>query len=128
MRSSAQVARESSRSSGMIVLLFVSLISAGCAQNPDIRMGRDHTSGATAKSPPDYLVCVEGELQSDAKTYTLEQDGSVKLFVDSSDPNKATGLVEISGSGKRHQFSAYQRDAWYDHGRLLDAALMCSKA
>ncbi len=26
------------------------------------------------------------------------------------------------------KFLAYQRDAWYDKGRLLDAALMCSRA
>ncbi|MEG1350562.1 MAG: hypothetical protein RSD49_21270 [Hafnia sp.] len=128
MKGSAKVAASDSGASGMMLLLFFSLFFAGCAQNPDIRMGRDHTSGTTAKSPPDYLVCVKDELPVGSKTYTLEQNGSVKFFLDSTDPNKATGLVEVKGSGTHHSFSAYQRDAWYDHGRLLDAALMCSKA
>ncbi|MNJ78727.1 hypothetical protein D3C77_765510 [compost metagenome] len=62
------------------------------------------------------------------KTYQVDGDNSVRLFVDSTDPDKAGGLVEVRGTGTQRQFAAYQRDAWYDHGRLLDAALMCSKA
>jgi hypothetical protein len=34
----------------------------------------------------------------------------------------------LKGAGPKRQYAAYQRDAWYDHGRLLDAALLCSKA
>ncbi|MCW2271000.1 hypothetical protein D3C77_16620 [compost metagenome] len=108
--------------------LFVACLLAGCAQNPDIREGDDYTSGSTGKSPPDYVVCVQDELQGspNSKTYTVKENDTLKLFVESTDPNKATGLVEVHGSGSQHQFSAYQRDAWYDKGRLLDAALMCS--
>lgn len=121
---------KNSRSVASAILLsaFASLFIAGCAQNPDVRDGHDYTSGTTAKSPPAYLGCVKGELQGNVKTYQIDGDNSVNLFVDSTDPNKAGGLVEVRSTGTRHSFTAYQRDAWYDHGRLLDAALMCSKA
>ena len=104
------------------------LFMAGCAQNPDVRDSHDYTAGTTMKSPPAYLGCVKGELQSNVKTYEVEGDNAVRLFVESTDPDKAEGLVELRGTGSERHFTAYQRDAWYDHGRLLDAALMCSKA
>lgn len=112
----------------MLLSAFTSLFVAGCAQNPDVRDGHDYTSGTTAKSPPAYLGCVQGELQGHVKTYQVDGDNSVTLFLDSTDPNKAGGLVVMRSTGTEHPFTAYQRDAWYDHGRLLDAALMCSKA
>lgn len=101
---------------------------AGCAQNPDVRDGHDYTSGITDKSPPDYLGCVKEELHGSATTYEVGTGDALKLFVDSTDPTTANGLIELRNAGTHHQFTAYQRDAWYDHGRLLDAALMCSKA
>lgn len=121
---------KSSRSLAGAILVsgFVTLFLAGCAQNPDVRDSHDYTSGTTAKSPPAYLGCVKGELQGSVKTYEVDDDNSVKLFIESTDPDKADGLVELRSMGTRHPFTAYQRDAWYDHGRLLDAALMCSKA
>jgi len=121
---------KSSRSIAGAILMsaFATMFMAGCAQNPDVRGGHDYTSGITEKSPPAYLGCVKGELQENVKTYQVDGDNSVKLFIDSTDPNKADGLVEMRGTGSHYQFTAYQRDAWYDHGRLLDAALMCSKA
>lgn len=90
----------------ILVIGAASLFVAGCAQNPDVRDSHDYTAGTTVKSPPAYLGCVKGELQGNVKTYEVEGDNAVRLFVE----------------------TAYQRDAWYDHGRLLDAALMCSKA
>lgn len=121
---------KSSRSLAGAVLVsgFASLLLAGCAQNRDVRDGHDYTSGTTAQSPPAYLGCVKGELQGNVKTYEVQGENSVKLFIESTDPSQAEGLVELRGAGSQHQFTAYQRDAWYDHGRLLDAALMCSKA
>lgn len=127
MNSSARGVRSHSAGSEVIVVLLGLLLTA-CAQNPDIRMGDDNTSGTTAKSPPAYLGCVKGELPAHAKTYMQEDNNSIKLFLDSTDPNQAGGLVEVRNTGKDRQFSAYQRDAWYDHGRLLEAALMCSRA
>ncbi|MGO0628648.1 hypothetical protein ACTORR_01000 [Pseudomonas sp. SAR267] len=120
---------KSSRSVAGAVLLSTSatLFMAGCAQNPDVRSGHDYTSGTTERSTPAYLGCVKGELPVNVKTYEVDTDNSVKLYVESTDPNKADGLVELHGRGTDRQFTAYQRDAWYDHGRLLDAALMCKK-
>ncbi|MBI6897468.1 hypothetical protein JET64_11710 [Pseudomonas putida] len=105
----------------------VSLLLVGCAHDPDIRAGRDNTFGMTAKSPPEYLNCVKAELPDSAKTYVVQNQDALELFVASTDPDKAEGLVRVQGSTGRQQFSAYQRDAWYDKGRLLDAALMCSR-
>ncbi|HDS1683186.1 TPA: hypothetical protein QEM39_004801 [Pseudomonas putida] len=112
----------------VLLSTFAALFMAGCAQNPDVRAGHDYTSGTTERSAPAYLGCVQGELQGNVKTYEVDGDNSVKLYVESPDPNKADGLVELRGTGTQRQFIAYQRDAWYDHGRLLDAALMCKKA
>jgi hypothetical protein len=121
---------KNSSSRAGVILLFgaASLFVAGCAQNPDVRDSHDYTAGTTVKSPPAYLGCVKGELQGNVKTYEVEGDNAIRLFVDSTDPDKAEGLVELRGTGTERHFTAYQRDAWYDHGRLLDAALMCSKA
>ena len=114
---------------GAVVLsTFATLFMGGCAQNPDVRASHDYTSGTTDRSTPAYLGCVKGELQGNVKTYEVNADNAVKLYVESTDPNKADGLVELHGSGSQRQFTAYQRDAWYDHGRLLDAAVMCKKA
>ncbi|WP_043273723.1 hypothetical protein [Pseudomonas sp. GM84] len=120
--------RSTPLASAILMSAFATIFMTGCAQNPDVRAGHDYTSGTTQRSAPDYLGCVKGELQSDATTFEVGTGDSVKLFVDSKDPNKANGLIELQGSGAHRQFTAYQRDAWYDHGRLLDAALMCSKA
>lgn len=121
---------KSSRSVAGAVLFttLATLFMAGCAQNPDVRSSHGYTSGTTDRSTPAYLGCVKGELQGNVKTYEVDGDNSVKLYVESTDPNKADGLVELSGTGAQRQFTAYQRDAWYDHGRLLDAALLCKKA
>jgi len=113
---------------GVILSVLAGFLLVGCAQDPDIRMGHDNSSGYTGKNPSAYLSCVKSELPQSAKTYTQEDKNALELFVDSTDPNKATGLVEVQGSGREHQYLAYQRDAWYDQGRLLDAALMCSRA
>ncbi|WP_372030234.1 hypothetical protein [Pseudomonas kurunegalensis] len=112
----------------IVVSGFTTVFMAGCAQNPDVRDSHDYTVGSTAKSPPVYLGCVKDELQGNVKTYEVQGDNAVRLFIESTDPDKAQGLIELRGTGTQRQFTAYQRDAWYDHGRLLDAALMCSKA
>ncbi|MCU7238784.1 hypothetical protein [Pseudomonas peradeniyensis] len=113
--------------SRLMMAVATSLLLVGCAHDPDIRAGRDNTFGMTAKSPPEYLNCVKAELPDTAKTYVVQNQGALELFVASTDPNKAEGLVKVQGSAGRQRFSAYQRDAWYDKGRLLDAALMCSR-
>ncbi|TDF80859.1 hypothetical protein [Pseudomonas sp. H9] len=113
---------------GFIFSLFIGFFLAGCAHNPDIRMGPDNTSGTTVNNPSSYLGCVQGELPKHTKVYTQQENNTLQLFVDSTDPNKAAGLVEIKDNGSQHHYVAYQRDAWYDHGRLLDAALTCSRA
>ncbi|MDD2048326.1 hypothetical protein [Pseudomonas putida] len=114
-------------SRGVIVSSLVVFFLAGCAQNPDVRIGHDHISGTIAKSPPDYMVCVQDELRGSSSTFVLKDNNSLKLFVENTDPDKASGLVEVHVSGQQYHYSAYQRDAWYDHGRLLDAAFVCSR-
>ncbi|MNE31005.1 hypothetical protein D3C80_1245490 [compost metagenome] len=121
MKSSKSVAR------GVAVSFLMTFFLAGCAQNPDVRIGHDHISGTIAKSPPDYMVCVQDELRGSSSTYVVKENDSLKLFVENTNPDKASGLVEVYGSGDQYQYSAYQRDAWYDHGRLLDAAYVCSR-
>lgn len=111
----------------LMMALAASLLLAGCAHDPDIRAGRDNTFGVTAKAPPDYLNCVKAELPANATTFIVQNQDALELFVASTDPYKADGLVKVQGSPGRQQYSAYQRDAWYDKGRLLDAALMCSR-
>lgn len=128
MNSSVKAVAFKSIFSGFIPSIFIGLFLVGCANNPDIRMGQDNTSGTTVNNPSSYLGCVQGELPKGAKVYTQQENNALQLFVDSTDPNKAAGLVEIKSSGVEHHYTAYQRDAWYDHGRLLDAALMCSRA
>ncbi|AXM94745.1 hypothetical protein DVB73_02330 [Pseudomonas plecoglossicida] len=120
--------RSRSLPGAILMSAFATIFVAGCAQNPDVREGHDYTSGTTQRSTPDYLGCVKSELEGSATTYEVGAGDSIKLYVDSTDPTKANGLVELQGSGAQRQFTAYQRDAWYDHGRLLDAALMCKKA
>ncbi|PVZ39831.1 hypothetical protein [Pseudomonas sp. CC120222-01a] len=120
--------RSRSVTGAILLTTLTTLFMAGCAQNRDVRDGHDYTSGTTDRSTPAYLGCVKGELQGNVKTYEVDGDNSVKLYVESTDPTQAEGLVELRGTGTQRQFTAYQRDAWYDHGRLLDAALMCKKA
>jgi hypothetical protein len=122
------VKRSTSVAGALLVSTLATVFLAGCAQNPDVRDGHDYTSGTTAKSPPAYLGCVKGELPGNVKTYEVDGDHSVRLFIESTDPSKAEGLVELRSTAGQQRFTAYQRDAWYDHGRLLDAALMCSRA
>ncbi|NIF19635.1 hypothetical protein [Pantoea sp. Cy-639] len=111
----------------ILVACMAGLFLGGCAQNADVRGGHDYTSGTTVKNPPDYLVCVQDELPSGSKVYLLNNSSAMDLYVDSTDPKKASGLVEVQGAGAQHKFTAYQRDAWYDRGRLLDAALLCAR-
>lgn len=112
----------------LMMVLATGLLLAGCAHDPDIRAGHDNTFGVTAKAPPDYLNCVKAELPASATTYVVQSHDALELFVASTDPSKADGLVKVSEANGQQQFSAYQRDAWYDKGRLLDAALVCSRA
>ncbi len=112
---------------GVISSFVVIVLLSGCAHNPDVRIGHDQISGSIAKGQPDYLGCVQKELGGSSSTHVQKGDNTLKLFVNSTDPNQASGLVEVYGAGNQHQYAAYQRDAWYDHGKLLDAAYVCSR-
>ncbi len=115
--------------SGSILILSTLLIATGCStHNPDIRSSRDGTSGFTNKASPDYLNCVKGEIRPDAQTFTAEENGKTLLFVGDTDPAKASGLVELSSGQGQNQYSVYQRNAWQDKGRLINAARLCSSA
>jgi hypothetical protein len=114
---------------GSILILSTLLIATGCStHNPDIRSSRDGTSGVTSQANPDYLNCVKGEIRQDVRTFTSEENGKTLLFVGDTDPAKAFGLVELSSGQGPTQYSVYQRNAWQDKGRLINAARMCSSA
>ncbi|MFZ6048613.1 hypothetical protein ACFW0H_21120 [Pseudomonas sp. CR3202] len=114
--------------SGKVLLLSSLLIATGCAQNPDIRASRDGTSGITSRADTEYVNCVKGGIRHDAATFTQEENGKTLFFVGSTDPAKASGLVELSNAPGQNHFSVYQRNAWQDKGRLINAAVMCSRA
>ncbi|QXH33547.1 hypothetical protein [Pseudomonas muyukensis] len=108
--------------------LAAGMLLAGCAHDPDIRAGHDNTFGATAKSPSRYLGCVKSELPGSVQTFLVQNQDGLELYLASTDPNKADGLVKVSATGGQHPYAAYQRNAWYDHGRLLDAAQVCARS
>lgn len=103
------------------------LLLAGCAHNPDIRTSGDNVDGITSKSDKAYIDCVKDEVQSYTSTYTVENGGKTDLFIGSTNPGTTDGLVEVSSANGHSLYTAYQRDAWYDKGRLLDAAQACSR-
>ncbi|MFC5698093.1 hypothetical protein ACFPU0_21370 [Pseudomonas sp. GCM10022186] len=113
---------------GKVLLLSTLLIATGCAQNPDIRASRDGTSGVTSRADTDYVNCVKDGIRHDAATFTQAENGKTLFFMGSTDPAKASGLVELSSAPGQSHFSVYQRNAWQDKGRLINAAVMCSRA
>ncbi|MBD2838294.1 hypothetical protein ID144_14695 [Pseudomonas sp. JM0905a] len=113
---------------GSVLILSTLLIATGCAQNPDIRSSRDGTSGVTSRANSDYVNCVKDGIRHDAETFTSEENGKTLLFVGSTDPNEASGLVELSDGQGQKQFSVFQRNAWQDKGRLINAAMFCSNS
>lgn len=115
-------------SNGKVSFLSILLLTTACAHNPDIRLGHDNVSGVTAKGSTDYIACIKNEVQGGAETFTQDENGKTHLFIGSADPNKATGLVELSSSKGETYYSVYQRNAWYDKGRLINTALVCSRA
>lgn len=113
---------------GKVSILSILLLATGCAYNPDIRQSHDNTSGLTARDNSAYVACVKDEVKEGTETFTEEENGKTRLFIGSTDPNKASGLVELSSSGGENRYSVYQRNAWQDKGRLINTALMCSRA
>lgn len=112
---------------GKVSFLSVLLLATGCAYNPDIRQSHDNTSGFTTRENSDYVACVKDEVKADTDTFTEEENGKTRLFIGSTDPNRASGLVELSSSEGENHYSVYQRNAWQDKGRLINTALACSR-
>ncbi|MNF44477.1 hypothetical protein D3C84_255880 [compost metagenome] len=113
---------------GKVSFLSILLLATGCAYNPDIRQSHDNTSGFTNRDNADYVACVKDEVRGDTETFTEEENGKTRLFIGSTDPNKASGLVELANSAGENHYSVYQRNAWQDKGSLINTALACSKA
>lgn len=106
---------------GAVLMVGVStLLLAGCAHDGDVRDSHDNTYGTTAKSPPTYLGCVRSELPAQVKTYEIQSSDSVRLFVESTDPDKADGLVELKGQGP----SANTRPTSVTPGTTTEGCLM----
>nr|WP_319528414.1 hypothetical protein [Pseudomonas laurentiana] len=113
--------------SSKFLLACALFIVSGCAHNPDIRVGHDTVDGITSKDNNAYMDCIRNEVKNGVPTFTVENNGKTDLFFGSTDPTTTEGLVELSSANGHNTYSAYQRDAWYDRGRLLDAAQACSK-
>ncbi|NQD94137.1 hypothetical protein HP532_15930 [Pseudomonas sp. CrR25] len=127
MKNSTRYNRSFSLTACGAVLLSGLLLSAGCAQNPDIRLGHDRASGTTLKGSTAFISCIKDEVREDIDVVATEESGNTNLFVGSLDPNSASGLVEISTAGDETLYSVYQRYAWQDKGRLINTAVMCSR-
>lgn len=114
-------------SNNKVSVVCTLLLVAGCAHNPDIRVGHDNVDGVTSIGSTAYIDCVKEETNNGTPTFTVENNGKTDLFFGSKDPNRADGLIELSSANGHSAYTAYERDAWYDRGRLLDAAQACSK-
>ncbi|BAN50124.1 hypothetical protein PCA10_43920 [Metapseudomonas resinovorans NBRC 106553] len=79
----------------------------------------------TASDNPQYMNCVKD--RQNAQGFTQEENGKTLLYIGSTDPTKASGLVELTSANGQNQFAVYQRAAWQDRGRLINAALACAR-
>ncbi|MBV7576696.1 hypothetical protein KW846_28660 [Pseudomonas sp. PDM32] len=115
------------RRTGKTLFVYTLLLVAGCSHHSDIELDRNHADGVTAKGTQAYIACIKHELTSGTKTFTVENSGSINLFIGSIDPTTAAGLVELSRVNGQTTYSVNQRHAWVDKGRLINAAQECSK-
>ncbi|MBC3478030.1 hypothetical protein [Pseudomonas taiwanensis] len=88
----------------------------------DFRLSSDNYSSQTEKSSTSYLDCVSTIVSGRNETFINSEDGKTLLFIDSADPLKASGMVELFQVGGVNKINAYQRAARYDKGALFDAA------
>ncbi|MNZ31340.1 hypothetical protein D3C78_486340 [compost metagenome] len=73
------------------------------------------------------MACIKHELESGTRTFAVENNGKINLFIGSIDPTTAAGLVELSRASGQTTYTVYQRHAWVDKGRLINAAQGCAK-
>ncbi|MGO4312355.1 hypothetical protein AB4Z35_21250 [Pseudomonas sp. KB_15] len=114
-------------SSGKTLLVCIPLLFAGCSHNLDIRLDRNHANGVTVKDTHTYMACIKRELGSGTQIFTEESNGKINLFIGSTDPITAAGLVELSRGNVQTTYTVYQRHAWVDKGRLINVAQGCAK-
>ncbi|MNF47748.1 hypothetical protein D3C84_289590 [compost metagenome] len=112
---------------GKTLFVYTLLLVAGCSHHSDIGLDRNHASGFTAKGTQAYMACLKHELSNGTNTFTVENNGRIKLFIGSIDPTTAAGLVELSRASGQTTYTVYQRHAWVDKGRLINAAQGCAK-
>lgn len=127
MKSTTLGKRSNFISTSRFSFICVLLLSAGCAHDPDIRASHDNIAGVTSKGDKAYIECVKEEVKGYTSTSTVENNGRTELFLGSTNPTTTDGVVVVASANGHSTFTAYQRDAWYDKGRLLDAAQACSK-
>ncbi|MCY1390405.1 hypothetical protein D9M71_52240 [compost metagenome] len=118
----------SSVGTGTVSLLSILLLASGCAHDPDVRLGGDKVPGVTTQGNAAYIACIKEDIARGAQTFTVEDNGKTQLFIGSQDPKQASGLVEMSGAASASSYTVYQQYAWYDKGRLINAALACDRA
>ena len=109
------------------LFVCIPLLVAGCSHNLDIKRDRNHASGVTVKDTHTYMACIKHELGSGTQTFTVGNNGKINLLIGSADTIMAAGLVELSRGNVQTTYTVYQRHAWVDKGRLIDAAQGCAK-
>ncbi|MNQ35414.1 hypothetical protein D3C85_488990 [compost metagenome] len=112
---------------GKTLFVYTLLLVAGCSHHSDIGLDRNHANGVTAKGTQAYIACIKHELTSGTKTFTVEDNGSINLLIGSIDRTTAVGLVQLSRVSGQTTYTVYQRHAWVDKGRLINAAQGCAK-
>jgi len=112
---------------GKTLCVYTLLLVVGCSHHSDIGLDRNHANGVTAKGTQAYIACIKHELTSGTKAFTVENNGSINLFMGSIDPTTAAGFVELSRASGQTTYTVYQRHAWVDKGRLINAAQGCAK-
>lgn len=105
----------------------IPLLIAGCSHNLDISRDRNHANGVTVKDTQAYMACIKHALGSGTQTFAVENNDTINLYIGSADPNTAAGLVELSRGNVQTTYTVYQRHAWVDKGRLINAVQGCSK-
>lgn len=123
-RSNSVAKLQVTRRAAALVLAAVASL-AGCAQNADSRLSWERRNTLQDLNRFAYLDCVSKRVNSSTSTIRFDQS-SGQLLIGSSDPQQASGIVNVSEHDGNMQFSVYQAHAWQTKGDLVNAATACA--